>query len=521
MQKQNKVLIVDDDKVVREILHLMLGKHKYLTSEASSGREAINILSNYETEPYDCVITDNHMADIDGYELIKWTKTNIPELATIMMTSDNESATVRKVFKGGAVDFLRKPPQVHSLLNSVSKAIEITDSKRSAFAKQEALAEINEFQRYLVENIPEDLPFDIELFNHPKNEIGGDAMTFFPISEQETIIILIDVSGHDLKAGFISTFFRGILRGMLENGSDILDIIKYFNTYLLREWGKQLGNQADLPTVTTSLCLTAILIEHKNNCDFKATVINSGLPSIKFCKPDGNEMVITKEGSCPLGWFDELELETFELDLDKGSSLLLWSDGIEDLALSSGVDPFAMAYHLLYCKEQALDSPYLKNPPDDISLLRISIPISLFNSDNVYIPILSETHEGDRGNKIDEIQEVWNQSIRLAIPTIKEDKLLDILLCIRELAINAFEHGCQGKADKNFRIQISYNYENSLLKILINDEGAGHDFEFSDAIEIDMESNEHQSLGLSLVNALADEFKSLNNGAHTRLIFSI
>ena len=80
---------------------------------------------------------------------------------------------------------------------------------------------------------------EIDTFFRPKSEAGGDFLNHFGIGPHNHFVLLTDVSGHDLKAAFISAYFQGIVRGMLECDASVTKVFEFFNSFLLREWNSE------------------------------------------------------------------------------------------------------------------------------------------------------------------------------------------------------------------------------------------------------------------------------------------
>ncbi|HNX82549.1 MAG TPA: sigma-54 dependent transcriptional regulator [Candidatus Omnitrophota bacterium] len=101
-----RILIVDDEPLVRGSLREMLSLCGYTVSIASNGREAADILKNF---PADVVITDMRMPEMDGIHLLKYVKSEYPEMPVIMMTSFGSIDTAVSAMKMGAYDYITKP----------------------------------------------------------------------------------------------------------------------------------------------------------------------------------------------------------------------------------------------------------------------------------------------------------------------------------------------------------------------------------------------------------------------------
>lgn len=103
-----KVLIVDDDKVIRQDLRAILDWESYgfeVTAEASNGQEA---LEQMEKAAFDLVIADIYMPVMDGIELIQRAKNEYPSTEFIVVSNYDEFRYVKTAMKYGALDYVLK-----------------------------------------------------------------------------------------------------------------------------------------------------------------------------------------------------------------------------------------------------------------------------------------------------------------------------------------------------------------------------------------------------------------------------
>lgn len=118
---ESKILIVDDDHSIRDILGKHLIERGYKVFEAEDGIQAIKIL---QTESFDVVITDIKMPRVNGIEVLKFTKENYPDTEVIMMTAYGEMQVAIEAMKMKAYDFLLKPFSFEEICIRVEHAIE-------------------------------------------------------------------------------------------------------------------------------------------------------------------------------------------------------------------------------------------------------------------------------------------------------------------------------------------------------------------------------------------------------------
>src|SRR3954464_3735889 len=133
MSKQ-RVLVVDDEESIREIVASMLSAAGYVTRQASSGMEALNILN--AGEEFDLMLSDLMMRDLDGIGLLEQTKTGYPDLPVIMVTAVHDISVALAAIRNGAYDYLLKPFEREQLLAAVSRALEMRRLKTENKAYQ-------------------------------------------------------------------------------------------------------------------------------------------------------------------------------------------------------------------------------------------------------------------------------------------------------------------------------------------------------------------------------------------------
>ncbi len=117
----NKILVVDDEKGMRDFLSIMLKKEGYEVASAERGEDALKAV---QAEIYDLVITDVKMPQIDGIEVLKTVKDVSPETVVIMITAFATTETAVEAMKLGAYDYITKPFKVDEMKLIIQKALE-------------------------------------------------------------------------------------------------------------------------------------------------------------------------------------------------------------------------------------------------------------------------------------------------------------------------------------------------------------------------------------------------------------
>ncbi|MGD9038680.1 MAG: sigma-54 dependent transcriptional regulator, partial [Desulfobacteraceae bacterium] len=115
------ILVVDDERSMREFLDIMLTKEGYLVSFAESGEEACELL---EKQGFDLLITDIRMKDVDGIAVLKRAKELRPETVVVMISAFATAETAVEAMREGAYDYIPKPFKVREFKRIVKDALQ-------------------------------------------------------------------------------------------------------------------------------------------------------------------------------------------------------------------------------------------------------------------------------------------------------------------------------------------------------------------------------------------------------------
>ena len=129
-QEMQNILVVDDDRSMREFLEILLTKEGYNVFLADSGEAGCTILKDQE---FDLVITDIRMKDINGIDVLKMAKQISPETMVVMISAFATAETAVEAMREGAYDYIPKPFKVGEFKKIVKDTLR---AKRSAPAKK-------------------------------------------------------------------------------------------------------------------------------------------------------------------------------------------------------------------------------------------------------------------------------------------------------------------------------------------------------------------------------------------------
>lgn len=119
--EKGRVLIIDDDEIVRRSCEKVLAPEGFLVASVAGGKDGLKILSK---KPFDLVLTDLRMPDMDGIDVLKKVKEAWPDIEVIVITGYGTIKSAIEAIRYGAYDYLEKPFSPEELINVVSRALE-------------------------------------------------------------------------------------------------------------------------------------------------------------------------------------------------------------------------------------------------------------------------------------------------------------------------------------------------------------------------------------------------------------
>src|SRR5262245_39289612 len=116
-----RVLVVDDEKSMRDLLAINLDKEGYEVLTVDGGEAAIDVIRR---EAIDAVITDLRMPKVDGLAVLRAAKERAPETAVLVITAVGSTETAVEAMKLGAYDYITKPFKLDEIALVVKNALE-------------------------------------------------------------------------------------------------------------------------------------------------------------------------------------------------------------------------------------------------------------------------------------------------------------------------------------------------------------------------------------------------------------
>jgi serine phosphatase RsbU (regulator of sigma subunit) len=343
--RTHRILVIDDDALVRESLCMYLEDEGYQVLEAAGGQEG---LQKAESEHPDVILCDLRMPDLDGLSVLRVLAEKSPQIPVIVVSGAGMIQDVVEALRLGATDYLVKPigdmavleHAVESALHRQELEEENEKYRRELEVANQELAEnlalLRDDQeagrRAQLQLLPEPRAdfngVHIEHVIYPSLYLSGDFLDYFPIDETRLAFYIADISGHGSASAFVTMMLKSLinqpLREYRAGQSQIIAEPAAMCRQLNREvlsanLGKHLTlfyGVLDTSTWTLTYCnaghFPRPVIRENDAC---ATLEARGFPIGLFSWADYEEHQRSLSGDFVLGLFSDGVLEIMDVDV--------------------------------------------------------------------------------------------------------------------------------------------------------------------------------------------------------------
>jgi serine phosphatase RsbU (regulator of sigma subunit) len=384
-----KLLIIDDDEVVRASLAAYLDDSGFQVLQAGNGLQGLEV---FEREQPDVIICDLRMPQIDGLELIRRINVINSEVPVIVVSGAGVMSDAVEALRLGAADYLIKPLEDLAVLeHSIRRALDrsqlrlenqryrekLEAANRELQASLHLLQEDQNAGRQVQMNMLPVTPWQVDglEFSHqiiPSLYLSGDFVDYFRVDERRVAFYLADVSGHGASSAFVTVLLKFMTTRLLyewrRNG--ILpefkpsDVLGHINRGLIN---CKLGKHVTM--------LGGVIDEESGTLTYS---IGGHLP-LPVLYSEGRASYLEGRG-LPVGLFEEATYSDLVMQLPQSFSLSLMSDGILDLLPGDTLKDKEAALPRLISEaggtldglRQVFGLANLRDMPDDIALLVLS-----------------------------------------------------------------------------------------------------------------------------------------------------
>ncbi len=326
----------------------------YDVREAESGKDALDVCNSW---PPDLVLSDWVMPGMDGLAFCEAFK-KMPREGYgyfILLTSKSEKGDVAKGLEGGADDFLSKPVNSIELRARLAAGERIIQMQRTLISQAKVMSDTLNELRAVHDSLNQDLieakKLQQSLVREKHKEfenaslsfvllsaghVGGDLVGYFPISKTEVGFFAIDVSGH----GVSSALMTARLAGYLTSPSPEQNIALIYGAdgeICPRPPSEVVAdlNRIVLEEMETDHYFTVILTIANMKTGL-TTLCQAGHPHPLVRRANG-AIEQTGTGGLPVGLFEDVGFEEFQIQLNPGDQLVLASDGFTECPDASDV----------------------------------------------------------------------------------------------------------------------------------------------------------------------------------------
>ncbi len=211
MKERAKILLIEDETISRDSLTRLLKMSGYAVKGVASGKSGLSFLDH---EPFDIIITDLLLPDINGIEILKQAKDVCPSTEVILITGHASAETAVRAMKEGAFDYITKPLNFDELSILIVNALQ----KRQLLSENVYLKQ-QLHNKYDFANIIGSSPPMQQLFARMKKIAGTDS-TVLVLGEsgtgKELVARAIHFNSHRKDKPFIPVNCAAIPESLLE-----------------------------------------------------------------------------------------------------------------------------------------------------------------------------------------------------------------------------------------------------------------------------------------------------------------
>jgi len=331
----DKILIIDDNDINRQVLMGILRKEGYALLQAADGAQAV---AAAQREHPDLVLLDIMMPIMDGYEVCTRMKKDpdTKDIPIIFLSALTETANKVKGLDLGAVDYITKPFDQAEVLARVRSHLKIRHltqdlvaANRDLVEKQKSLDLDLEAARDIQASlIPRDAPVDdaihVRWKFEPCDRIGGDVFNFYRLDDRHLVAYVVDVSGHGVPAAMVTV--------------SVSQSLSPLAGYIVKRDGEGAGFQIPAPHEVLTRLDHEYPIERFEKyftiCYLVLDLLTghvrysrAGHPMPIVVRTDGAFEYLAAGGTI-IGLGSAMPFEEGEIDLRAGDRLYLYTDGI-------------------------------------------------------------------------------------------------------------------------------------------------------------------------------------------------
>lgn len=390
MPDRQRLLLIEADPASREPVRRAALRLGFEVQQAETGLEGIGL---FAPGLFRIVITDLHLPDMGGLEVLRKIKQLAPEAAVVVIASNSEVSDVVQALRLGASDYVLKPVEdravIEHAINRITESQALARQNREYREQLEARnRELHDhievlqrdqqagrlLQQHLLPRTPYDYPGHIEAAYRlvPSLYLSGDFVDYGLFGERFIAFYLVDVSGHGVSSALVTALIKHSVMHLLREKplfssldavpGDLLEILQLINRELL---STRLDKHASM--------FVGVIDSRARKLHY---AVAGQVPMPALVTSTGAEWLPGK--GRPLGLFEQGNWQVLEASLPASWRLVACSDGVLELlqgdllqreakllqaidASRGDLDTLCAALHVDTCDDL----------PDDVTILTV------------------------------------------------------------------------------------------------------------------------------------------------------
>ncbi len=332
-----KILVVDDEVDLEPLMlqrmrrHIRAGQYSFVF--AHNGIEALERLR--EEADIDMVLSDINMPQMDGLTLLEQIPKVDPNIRSVIISAYGDMKNIRTAMNRGAFDFVTKPLDFDDLQITIERTVSHLIEWRDALSSRDKLVMLqNELdvatkmqQSILPTKFPSGPDYRSFASMEPARNVGGDFYDVIPLENGRIGLTIADVSGKGVPAALFMMSSRTLLKGAAIGNHEPGDVLREVNNLLVE----------DNETMMFVTLFYALYDPHSG----LLTYANGGHNAPLIRHADGSSTLLPLTGGIALGVIDGIEYEQAEVRLERGETLILYTDGVTE-AMNEAEEEFGL-----------------------------------------------------------------------------------------------------------------------------------------------------------------------------------
>ena len=332
-----KILVVDDEVDLEPLMlqrmrrHIRAGQYSFVF--AHNGIEALERLR--KEADIDMVLSDINMPQMDGLTLLEQIPKVDPNIRSVIISAYGDMKNIRTAMNRGAFDFVTKPLDFDDLQITIERTVSHLIEWRDALSSRDKLVMLqNELdvatkmqQSILPTKFPSGPDYRSFASMEPARNVGGDFYDVIPLENGRIGLTIADVSGKGVPAALFMMSSRTLLKGAAIGNHEPGDVLREVNNLLVE----------DNETMMFVTLFYALYDPHSG----LLTYANGGHNAPLIRHADGSSTLLPLTGGIALGVIDGIEYEQAEVRLERGETLILYTDGVTE-AMNEAEEEFGL-----------------------------------------------------------------------------------------------------------------------------------------------------------------------------------